>query len=216
MGNERGVYKIKRWQGIRLVPQPAEKSYFLKPSAGEQLLIISPVQEPLELMLSCALNLSGPFSVFFILNKARSGKNLSGTYQSPQLNFRQVEEFCLSFKEFFERDSRHHLCLSSATDKCILLLDSHNLVCAGGRIPYFISLLNKSGFSHRHFPFPRLHIHCSDSKYDEQERQVLDYFQWKRGRSASSGKLLLESMKEIVIAGFRCLSKLLKKGNRPL
>ncbi|AJQ97187.1 hypothetical Protein YC6258_05157 [Gynuella sunshinyii YC6258] len=122
--------------------------------------------------------MKGPFGVLYVLLVSRLGK-ASGRYQSPcPLSYEELELFLYEHQEYFERDGRQHLWVSSVSGEGQFIFDNHNYIFAYGDINSYISKLESKGFSEGEIRIPAPHCHNYHTDFDSEEEAVNNEFEW--------------------------------------
>jgi hypothetical protein len=122
--------------------------------------------------------LIGPFQLLYVLHTTRTGAAL-GRYQSPELNVEAVRMFLDSFARFLSEDARHDFWIRSHGDDATIVFDRHNLIYAYGPLDAFESRLRHLGVRPGATPsIPDPHVHHYHPERDEDERAVLQAFDW--------------------------------------
>lgn len=152
-----------------------------KTNGGSERLIIAPKRDHVALIRKLCELMSPPFWVLYVLLLSRTGIHRAGRYQNPQpLTRKQLAAFLERFRNYLERDARHHVWIAEADGSSLLVYDQHNVIYAYGSLEEFKRLLRETGFAEApevRLPVP--HSHRYNSEYDSEERALIDYFQWK-------------------------------------
>ena len=120
-----------------------------------------------------------PHKLLYVLHTTRTDAAL-GRYESPWLEGRDLKVFLDRFAEFIIRDSRHDLWVLCAATKGTIVWDRHDLMYAYGPLERFIILLEQGGFREGWPTPPVPHMHCYNEEWDDAEREMLAYFDWRR------------------------------------
>jgi hypothetical protein len=148
---------------------------------GSERLVIAPSNDHVSLMIELLGIMDEPFGFLYVLVVPR-GQGVAARYQSAEPVARQdALEFLSRFKQFFEGDGRHHIWLKSVSSSDQLVYDKHNVIYAYGQLPAFEDILNRRGMERVDkvsFLFP--HIHNYNPEFDEDERKLLSYWEWKQ------------------------------------
>ena len=119
-----------------------------------------------------------PFQLLYVLHTTRTGAEL-GRYESPELTSGDVEDFLSEFGQFFCQDSRHDLWVRSHDDDATIVFDRHNLIFAYGPIERFERELQSLGAREGEPAVLGAHVHHYHPAWDDMERRVLRYFEWR-------------------------------------
>ncbi|SMF18138.1 hypothetical protein SAMN02745866_01197 [Alteromonadaceae bacterium Bs31] len=118
--------------------------------------------------------MEGPFGVLHVLLVSRLGKE-SGRYQIPQpLSY----VFLYEHQEYFERDGRQHLWVSSLSGEGQFIYDQQNFIYAYGDTEFFIEKLISKGFGKSEISIPAPHCHSYHEEFDGKEQLVHDAYDW--------------------------------------
>jgi hypothetical protein len=150
-------------------------------TTGPERLVIAPSSDHISLMIELSRIMTEPFGFLYVLTVPR-GQGEAGRYQNAEpIGRLQAEGFLSRFKQFFENDGRHNLWLASVSNSDLLVYDKHNVIYAYGQLPCFEKVLSKRGMEkvdEIHTPSP--HIHEYNPEFDEDELDVLHYWEWKQ------------------------------------
>ncbi|WP_345842827.1 hypothetical protein [Shewanella algae] len=141
-------------------------------------LLIGCRAREIPLILEFCKEMEGPFGVLHVLLVSRLGKE-SGRYQSPYpLSYDELELFLYEHQEYFERDGRHHLWVSSVSGEGQFIYDNHNYIYAYGDIDTYVGKLKLKGFSEGEINIPAPHCHNYHAEFDGEEESVNNAFDW--------------------------------------
>jgi hypothetical protein len=150
-------------------------------TTGPDRLVIAPSLDHISLMIELSQVMTEPFGFLYVLTVPR-GQGTAARYQCPEPVIRQDSiEFLFRFKQFFEGDGRHQIWLKSVSSSDQLVYDKHNVIYAYGQLPAFAEILSQRGMEKVNmvrFPIP--HIHNYNLEFDEDERDLLRYWEWKQ------------------------------------
>lgn len=134
----------------------------------------------IDIILEIAKNFPEPFWVLYILVVSRC-ENEPGRYQSPQpVTFEELNNFCLTYKEYLESDGRHHLWIASTVTNQMLVYDRHNVVYIYDDKEAIKSYFKDSSFTEKEVKFPAPpHIHYYHEENDHFETEIFDYWDWR-------------------------------------
>jgi hypothetical protein len=150
-------------------------------TTGPERLVIAPSSDHVSLMIELSSVMNDPFGILYVLVVPR-GYGDAARYQSSEPVVRQSAiAFLTRFEKFFEGDGRHHLWLASISNSDQLVYDKHNVIYAYGNLPVFEELLDRRGMEMvDEVRFPSPHIHNYYPEFDEEERNLLRYWEWKQ------------------------------------
>ena len=141
-------------------------------------LLIGCKSNEIPLILELCKNMKGPFGILHVLLVSRIGNDY-GRYQSPYpLSYDELEEFLYKYQEYFERDGRQHLWVSSVTGEGQFIFDNHNYIYAYGDLDSFVSVLESKKFCEGEIIIPSPHCHNYHVEYDEDEEAINKEFDW--------------------------------------
>jgi hypothetical protein len=147
--------------------------------AGVDRLRIGFDDAPDGCVLALASVLAGPFQLLYVLHTTRTGAAL-GRYESPELSLEDVDAFFRAFGRFVSEDARHDLWVRSHNERATIVLDRHNIIYAYGPIDLFEATLLRDGAGAGTAPdADRVHAHHYHAEWDEAERAVLKYGDWR-------------------------------------
>ena len=102
-----------------------------------------------------------------------------GRYESPELDAEGVHAFLNSFGRFLSEDARQDFWIRSHGDDATIVLDRHNLIYAYGPLDAFEAVLRDLGLQAGEPPsIPDPHVHHYHPERDDDERAVLQAFDW--------------------------------------
>lgn len=163
--------------GDQFVPHEYRDTYSIEQTTGPQRLCIAASRRHCDLLLSLAREFQGPFSLLVVLHVPRVGD--AGRYESPPLDYEEVERFVNEFGSFLENDARHDFWII-AHEEGLLVYDQHNLIFAYGPLDRLERVLIVEGLSAGEVAVPVPHGHRFHSEFDGAERRLLQYFDWVR------------------------------------
>lgn len=141
-------------------------------------VIFAPNEGQIPLMLDIAKQWNGPYGILYVLKVSRRGHE-NARYQCPgPCSFDDLMVFAHTFQDYFERDGRHHLWFADMPSGAQLVYDNHNLIYSYGNDDEVIALLKSKDFSEDDPRVPRPHMHHYNAEFDENEEQIMKYFQW--------------------------------------
>jgi hypothetical protein len=150
-------------------------------TTGPTRLIIAPALGHIELVRHLTGFMLEPFQVLYVLLAPRT-ENSPGRYQIPAPLTRQdLNSFLARYRDFFERDGRHHLWVGSARDSALLVYDHHNVIYAYGTEGQFEAELTSRDFRQAgRIDYPSPHTHRYNEEFDSEERSVIEHYEWKQ------------------------------------
>ena len=153
-------------------------SYARQVTGGVERLVIAPGHGPVALLTDLLEMLPEPLWVLYVLVTAR-GERAAGRYQSAQKHTRaEVLALLERFGPYFEHDGRHNLWLA-APPAGQLVLDRHEVIYAYGPVAAIAERLQENGFKEEdaiRVPVP--HSHHFHAELDDDEKAILDYWEW--------------------------------------
>lgn len=148
-------------------------------TTGPDRLRIGPRSRHIDLLLSMASTWTSPCMMLYVLLVPRRGLREPGRYESPiPLTFEEVEQFCVRFSEFLERDGRHHLWIASR-DGELLVYDKHQWIYAYGDLAAYESILTANGLRRGTLDLPVPHCHHYHREFDDAEEELMAYWPWQ-------------------------------------
>jgi len=147
-------------------------------SSGAPRLAIAS-KSPLPLFLDLADILSPPLDLLYLLHTSRCGSEL-GRYQSPPLKKETLRALANEFSEFLSTDGRHDVWLHSRSPESTLVWDRDNLIHAYGPLDRFVEVLQREGLVEGDVSIPVPHTHHYHARFDDDERRILEHFEWTR------------------------------------
>ena len=140
---------------------------------------IGSASDEIPLILDLCKGMDGPFGILFILLVSRLGK-LAGRYQIPySLSYEELELFLYENQEFFERDGRHHLWVSSISGEGQFIYDNHNFIYAYGNLNSYCNKLKSHGYQEGLIKISNPHTHNYHPEFDSKEDELMGRFEWK-------------------------------------
>ncbi len=150
-------------------------------TTGPERLVIAPSRDHISLMIELSSVMNDPFWILYVLVVPRGNGDAARFQSTEPVNRKEAETFLFRFREFFEGDGRHHLWLASVSNSDQIVYDKHNVVYAYGNLPAFEEVLSHRGMKKvDEIRFPLPHIHNYNSEFDEEERNLLHYWEWKQ------------------------------------
>jgi hypothetical protein len=155
--------------------------FAVEKTSGPRRLVIAPSANHVSILIDLLQVMSEPFGILYVLVVPRGGSD-AGRYQiANPVSREQAEEFLNRFKEYFENDGRHDIWIASVSDSGQLVYDRHNVIYAYGPLLEFENVLLGRGLANAEFVrFPSPHTHNYHAAFDQDERDVLHFWHWKR------------------------------------
>ena len=149
-------------------------------TSGSERLVVAPDSGHIALMQELSSHMAEPFGILYVLGVPR-GQGVAGRYQCPEPVTRpKAAAFLKRFEQFFESDGRHHVWLASVSSADLLVYDKHNVIYVYGQLSVFEDVLQRRGLKRiDSIRFPDPHIHNYNPEFDKDERQILQYWDWK-------------------------------------
>ncbi len=174
------AYKLGSLVGTEFLPYRYSNMWSMEKTTGPDRLVIAPASEQIEMIVELAKGVPEPFGILYVLLISRLDNGL-GRYQNPNPSSRrEMEAFLRKFKEYFENDGRHHVWITSLQVSATFVYDRHNVIYAYGPLEQFKKILVDRGLKEGPVRFPGPHSHNYNSQFDDQEREVLQYWEWRR------------------------------------
>lgn len=173
------LFKLGSIRGETITQFRYSNTFQIERTTGPDRLRIGAEDGHISWLFRLAVPLSPPFFLLYVLHTSRCGNEL-GRYQSPEIQFSEVDAFMTEFCEFLTDDGRHDLWLRSMGSEATLVWDRHDLIYAYGPLEEFRTVLNE-GLQEAEVGSPPIpHVHLYHAAYDDSERKILTYFQWSR------------------------------------
>lgn len=150
----------------------------LQRTTGPDRLVLAPAERQIDLILDLLRPLPAPFGVLHVLVVSRCGNAAARRQEPAPMQLRDVAGFLREFEEFFERDGRHHVWVTSLPSQITIVYDNHNIVYAYGPLEQFVGHAEARGLARRAIEIPVPHHHCFNSEYDDAEAALLARFDW--------------------------------------
>jgi hypothetical protein len=149
-------------------------------TTGPDRLVIAPATGQVALLLELIRGLPEPLGLLYVLTVPRGG-HLPGRYESPYPTDRaETSGFLKKYRDYLERDGRHHLWVTSLSGDGMLVYDNHNLIYAYGPLSEFEVSLETRGLARGPVKIPAPHTHKYNEPFDVAERDVMEYWPWER------------------------------------
>jgi len=155
--------------------------FAVEKTTGPERLVIAPSSRHVSLMLDLMQMMFEPFGILYVLTAPRAGAE-AGRYQvANPVAWNEAEGFLSRFERFFENDGRHHIWITSGRNSDRLVYDKHNVIYAYGELREFERILMKRGLTKaERVEFPSPHSHKYNEAYDQDQQEVLRYWEWKK------------------------------------
>lgn len=143
-------------------------------------LIVWASEDAIEYLLQLIDKTKGPYSLMYILKSTRCNNEIA-RYSISGVKYEEVGSFLKRFEDFFEYDSRHRILVQALSEKLTYFVyDEENMLLAYGDTDKFKSVLNEYGFTeyNKSLVFPDPHMHMYQEEFDEEENEVVNYFNW--------------------------------------
>lgn len=148
-------------------------------TTGPQRLNIGAEEAHVALLYQLLQPLTPPYLLLYALHTSRCDSEL-GRYQSPPLEWNDLNAFFAEYCEFLTADGRHDLWIHSRRPDATLVWDRHNVVYAYGPLEEFRKILTERDFVEGPVTVPRPHVHLFHPEFDEAERKMVRHFDWIR------------------------------------
>lgn len=171
-------YKLGTLVGSDFVPHRFSNTWDIEPTTGPDRIVVGPSSRHVELMIRLAKELPEPFGILYVLLVSRN-EHEPARYQSPYPCQRdEMEAFLENFREFLERDGRHHIWVMSLPESSTLVYDQHNIIYAYGPLKQFREVLQKEGLERGAVSLPCPHSHNYNPQFDQDEQRLFDHWNW--------------------------------------
>lgn len=149
-------------------------------TSGPERIVIAPSTNHISIMIDLIDLMAEPLGILYVLTVPRGGSE-PGRYQSANPVSKQEAEALLTrFRDFLENDGRHSIWVASMSESGQIVYDRHNVLYAYGPLREFEKLLLGRGLSRaQSVRFPSPHTHNYHAVFDQDERNVLRYWEWK-------------------------------------
>lgn len=122
--------------------------------------------------------LDGPFYVLYVLVVPR-GEGDTGRYQSPLVDWDQVDALLNRFQDYLRSDGRFHLWFHDPAARATIVWDRHNIIYAYGPLAEYERCLSALGFQNGLVRIPAPHEHHYRNEFDIDARAMLAHFDWR-------------------------------------
>lgn len=122
--------------------------------------------------------LSDVFRVIYVL-LVPFGGYAEGRYEfTERFDHESLKVFLDRYREFFERDARHHLVVGNLDDTRKVVYDQHNFICVVRPTDQVFSLLEGEGFQAGSVALPIPHSHHHHAHFDAEGAGLLNSNAW--------------------------------------
>jgi hypothetical protein len=153
-------------------------TFELQETEERERLLIAPSGRQVDLLLRLMREMSGPFSLLYILLAPHTNAR-AGRYLASGQSHEAVQALLEAFRDYFEGDARHHVWIGAEGDGSLLVYDQHNVIYAYGPVEQFASILMAQGLRQDTVEFPFPHTHHFRSVFDGHEDRLLSEFEWE-------------------------------------
>jgi hypothetical protein len=171
------LFKLGSLTGESVTPFRYSNRFITQKTTGPDRLCISVEEAHISLLWKFAFSLPAPYYVLYLLHTSRCDME-PGRYQSPALDFDDLNRFLSEFCEFLTNDARHDLWIHSPAAGATLVWDRHDLIYAYGPLDSFRALLKESSQETEVDGPPNPHVHMYHPEYDHAERKLIRHFEW--------------------------------------
>ena len=172
------IYKLTVDTDGHEAPVDWGDTFCLQGTTGPGRILIG-ARNPVALLRKMIPLLGPEFHLLYVLGIPR-GEGEPGRYQSPAMTLEAVDAFLVDFKEFLEKDARHHLWIRSTQEQGLLVFEKHNLIYGYGPLEEIQGQLRASGFKYGKINMPSPHIHYYHDSFDGEARRILQVMEWNR------------------------------------
>ena len=172
------IYKFGTFINEEWVAHQYNDIWEREKTSGPWRLVIAPATDHIEWMIALASVLPEPFNILYILQVPR-GVGEAGRYQSAEpVSREEMETFLRRFRAFLETDGRHEIWIYSTIASATIVYSAHNVLYAYGDLKEYEELLTQRGFHESEVRFPDPHSHSYHVEFDEDERDLLKWWEW--------------------------------------
>lgn len=150
-------------------------------TSGAGRLVIAPSANHVSILIDLLQFMSEPLGILYVLVVPRGGSE-PGRYESTSpVSKQQAVELLKRFTNYLESDGRHGIWVASMSSGDLLVYDRHNVIYAYGRLPEYENVLAGCGLTKvESVRFPSPHAHRYHAVFDQDERNLVRYWDWKR------------------------------------
>lgn len=179
MTTEAAVYKFGKIENGLDMEYRYANLWDIEQTRGPSRLLLAPVADQVSLVSDLLNDLPEPFGILYVLLLSRRGHE-PGRYQSPYpTDTSETRRFLEEYREFLERDARHHLRVMSLAAEGTIVYDNHNVIYAYGSLQKFEQVAHKHALKRGDVRFPVPHTHKYNAAYDDEEDKILSHWSWK-------------------------------------
>ena len=184
MGLGGRIYMIKYYKFGVFDNEMIETEYYyqnnwtLEQYPNFERIVVAPKNNQIMLIKDIVKDFEPPYYILYVLIVSRCENEL-GRYQCPYpLNNAEVNDFLDKFKDYFEKDGRHHIWIGSIKTKQLAVYDNHNLIYIYGDVSKNQKKLNDLGFIEGAVKIPAPHSHRYNVENDNYEIEIMNYWEW--------------------------------------
>ena len=162
-----------------------DKEFFYKDSwcieryPNYERVTVAPQDNKIGFMLDILKNFEPPYWCLYVLLVSRVD-NKPGRYQCPYpMPYNEIYDFGIKYKDYFEKDGRHHLWIGSAKTKQLAVYDRHNVIYIYDDILKTSQYLKDKGLTEESIQFPAPHTHMYNVENDKFEIDIMNHWEWK-------------------------------------
>jgi hypothetical protein len=142
-------------------------------------VVAAPAGRQIELLLEMSRCLPEPFGILYVLTVRRGTRDI-GRYQHPeQLSRAAMESLVGGFGDFFEKDARHALWVTSLNKLDILVYDQHDWIFSYGPLEEYEKILAQNGLRPGEVRRPEPHTHHYNAEFDREEDRLMASAAWR-------------------------------------
>lgn len=173
-----GPFKLGRHEpGLGVVEHRFDDVFEVRAGA----LWVASAAGQIDLAIRVSRLFAAPLIVSYILLVPFAGY-AEGRYQlTERFDHVSLELFLDRFREFFERDARHHLHVGDASGNSRLIYDQHNFISVIGPTDEVRVMLEREGFRSGEVALPVPHSHHHHSPLDKVGVKLLTEYEWTYG-----------------------------------
>lgn len=153
--------------------------WFLEVYPNYKRIIVAPHDNYVNRILELLKKITPPYCILYVLIVSRSN-NDPGRYQcSIPLSYDEISNLLIKFREYFEKDGRHHIWLGSVASDEMIVYNHHNVLYLYNMESLSIDYLKTNNFKEEKIVFPVPHSHIFHSEYDKHETDLITNYEWK-------------------------------------
>lgn len=176
---ENNLFKLGRHESGLGVAEHRFDNVFEVDACGEPPSVaITASANQADLVLRISGMLSDVFRVIYVL-LVPFGGYAEGRYEfTERFDHESLKVFLDRYREFFERDARHHLVVGNLDDTRKVVYDQHNFICVVRPTDQVFSLLEGEGFQAGSVALPIPHSHHHHAHFDAEGAGLLNSNAW--------------------------------------